>query len=506
MFGNKSFVQPEGQAVAPATPLDTGELWSRTNPFLQGPFEPLGNETSVCKLRVVGEIPRELNGALYRTGSNQQFRPTDPDRFHWFDGDGMVHAFRLRDGVASYCNKWVETDGLKVERAAGRSLYNGIFGTAGRPQGALPAGAPPIKTVAGINVISFAGHVLTMHEVDSFYWKIDGTTLETLGKYDFGGAIDSMLTAHPHFDPATNEMLFYGLDNERQFVECIAARPTGEIVSRHRVDLPIAPFVHDFIFSTTYYVFVFGPLRYRPLSPRTVPAGHSACSFDSGSPGRILLIHRGTGVPTWFETRSFTAGHYLNAFEEDGVVIVDASVTDTVLPDAKVDASDFFPFPLIDAPSPFSGPQLWRLRIDPAAGRVRHERIGDFGAEFVRPNERVMGQRHRYGYMAGIHDPDERTKGFNSLVKHDYRTGTSQFQHLTGEVPMSPGEPIFVARPDATAEDDGWVLSVWFDPRRNGSELVIQAAQDFDAPPLARVKLDHRVPPGFHGNWIADAA
>jgi carotenoid cleavage dioxygenase-like enzyme len=480
-------------------------MWSTTNPFLQGPYEPLVTEYEVRDLHVEGEIPRELNGALYRTGSNQHFKPADPDHFHWFDGDGMVHAFRLHDGKASYCNRLVETDGLTLERAAGRALYNGISGRAGKPQPPLPEGAPMIKSVAGINVIKMAGRVLTMHEVESYYWEIHPTTLETLGKFDFGGQFSSMITAHSHFDPFANEMLFYGLDNERNTIECFATDPAdGHVLSRHKTHMPIAPFVHDFIFTQHYYVFVFGPVRSRPYAPDRVPMGKSSLYFDDDDAGRVLVMHRTTGEARWFDSGSFTVGHYLNAYEEGQKIIIDASVTRTLRHDSAILVEDFFPFPLVSDPSPFSGPELHRIVIDLAAGKVGTDRIGDFGAEFVRPNETIMGRAHRYGYMAGMHAPRKGTRGFNCLVKHDYLTGRSTFQHLSHDHDMTPGEPIYVPRDGATAEDDGWIMNVWYDPARNASEMVILSAADFDGEPVARLKLDHHVPLGFHGNWIAD--
>ena len=67
---------------------------------------------------------------------------------------------------------------------------------------------------------------------------------------------------------------------------------------------------------------------------------------------------------------------------------------------------------------------------------------------------------------------------------------------------MIPGEPIFVPKPGAAAEDEGWIMAVWWDPLRNASEMVIHEAQDFDGEPAARIQLDHHVPLGFHGNWI----
>jgi len=50
----------------------------------------------------------------------------------------------------------------------------------------------------------------------------------------------------------------------------------------------------------------------------------------------------------------------------------------------------------------------------------------------------------------------------------------------------------------------GWYLTYAYDPVRDGSDLVIIDASDFDGTPVARVRLPRRVPHGFHGNWIAD--
>ena len=41
-------------------------------------------------------------------------------------------------------------------------------------------------------------------------------------------------------------------------------------------------------------------------------------------------------------------------------------------------------------------------------------------------------------------------------------------------------------------------------PAPNASNLVILAAQDFTAEPVARVHLPARIPLGFHGSWLAD--
>jgi carotenoid cleavage dioxygenase-like enzyme len=46
---------------------------------------------------VEGNLPAGLSGTLYRNGPNPQFDPRDAN-YHWFVGDGMLHAFTVGDG------------------------------------------------------------------------------------------------------------------------------------------------------------------------------------------------------------------------------------------------------------------------------------------------------------------------------------------------------------------------------------------------------------------------
>ena len=112
---------------------------------------------------------------------------------------------------------------------------------------------------------------------------------------------------------------------------------------------------------------------------------------------------------------------------------------------------------------------------------------------------------YRFGYLAAR----ERSSrgfdevGFDCVAKRDFQTGKTEFLKL-GDGRM-PGEPVFVPRGGTVSEDDGWVMSVWYDPAINSSELVIQEAGDFAGRPVARIKAPHRVPFGFHGNWVPEA-
>ena len=50
-------------------------------------------------------------------------------------------------------------------------------------------------------------------------------------------------------------------------------------------------------------------------------------------------------------------------------------------------------------------------------------------------------------------------------------------------------EPVFVRKPGATAEDEGWILSYVYDPKRDLSDVVVLDAQAFAAEPIATIRL-----------------
>ena len=102
-------------------------------------------------------MPRELNGTLYRNGPNPQFEAPGA---HWFVGDGMLHAFHLENGRASYRNRWVRTPKWQAEHDAGRALFGGF-----RPQAA--GRARHVTTdggVANTNIIFHGGRLLALEE------------------------------------------------------------------------------------------------------------------------------------------------------------------------------------------------------------------------------------------------------------------------------------------------------------------------------------------------------
>jgi carotenoid cleavage dioxygenase-like enzyme len=92
--------------------------------------------------------------------------------------------------------------------------------------------------------------------------------------------------------------------------------------------------------------------------------------------------------------------------------------------------------------------------------------------------------------------------GQEPLFRHDLVTGERSVHDFgPGRV---PGEFVFVPSHRDAPEGDGWMIGFVIDTDRETTDLVILDAKDRAAEPVARVHIPHRVPPGFHGNWLAD--
>jgi beta,beta-carotene 9',10'-dioxygenase len=91
------------------------------------------------------------------------------------------------------------------------------------------------------------------------------------------------------------------------------------------------------------------------------------------------------------------------------------------------------------------------------------------------------------------------TDFYNQLTKFDVTTGVVKIWH---EANCYPGEPVFVAAPEASTEDAGAVLSVVFDSQIGTSFLLVLDGQSFAE--IARTSLPQHVNFGFHGQFFEE--
>jgi carotenoid cleavage dioxygenase-like enzyme len=202
---------------------------------------------------------------------------------------------------------------------------------------------------------------------------------------------------------------------------------------------------------------------------------------------RFHLFDRATGDSTGpFEADARFGFHHVNSYEDGDDVVVDICT----FPDAGI-VEDLY-LERLRAGKPLAQPSLERFRISPSSGAVATERLIEEPMELPRINYGRCNERpYRYAWGVG-----SAGAWLDRIVKADVvgRTDTTW-----SEDGCYPGEPVFVAAPDATAEDEGVLLSVVFDGRRGSSYLLVLDAASLDE--VARAEVPHHIPFGFHGQF-----
>ncbi len=454
------------------------------NPYLEGNFAPWRLEGEAHDLEVIGEIPRDLRGAYYRNGPNPAYEPTG--KYHWFDGDGMIHAVSLRDGRAAYRNRYVLSDGLKEEQTEGKALYPGLLALS-------PSEVPRFKITGNTNIVAHAGRLLALVEA-GLPTEMTPQTLATVGLYDFGGRLGGPMTAHPKLDPETGEMLFFGYSPFPPYLQYHVVDRAGVLVRSEVIDIPWPSMIHDFAITANEVIFILCPIVF---SFEDVKRRGGAFSWEPERGTRIGVMPRtgGSADVRWFETEACYVFHPMNAYRDDDLLTLDVCRYPELY------------FMQADRPrerqfSSDDGARLHRWRLDLGTGSITSTPLDDRNCEFPRIDERLTGRAYRYGYVAakGAEADGTTMPVFSTLQKHDLERGTCEVRRYP--LGNGVGEPLFVPREGSRAEDDGYVVSLVYDQTRNASEFVILDAQALTAEPLARVLIPHRVPYGFHGNWV----
>lgn len=473
------------------------------NPMLSGYWEPWPMEGEIHDLPVVGEIPRELNGTLYRNGPNPQFAPRGA--YHFFGGDGMVHAFQIEDSRCHYRNRWVRTPRFELEREAGEALFTAFGSSEGSDPRTQGVRGGPSNT----NVVWHAGKLLALVEGGLAPVELDPETLETRGVWNFEGAlrqpiepevaealgidapdgrVDGSFTAHPKLDPESGEMLAFGYGVLPPYLVYRVVDAAGKLVRSQEISVPFPSMVHDFITTREHVIF---PIFPATLRIERAQRGESVLGWepDLGTHVGVMPRDGGDEAVVWFQTDPCYAFHPMNA-HSDGDRIV-------------AELAQYARLPVGGAGSDveFAPARLVRWVLDLASGTLKQEPLDDRAVEFPRLDQRRTGLAYRYGYAAGAGRVASELPllGTNAVLRYDLAAGRCDAHELGSG--SATGEPVFVPRREDAAEGEGFLLSVVYRAERDRSELLILDAENVSGAALARVPLPHRVPGGFHGNW-----
>ncbi len=455
------------------------------NPYLEGPFAPIDTEiTAECE--VIGDLPADLSGVYVRNGSNPKYPP--PGRYHWFDGDGMVHAVHFENGKAVYRNRYIATEVLAAETAVGEAVWSGINE---RPDFRHPGG--PFKDTANTDLVFHRGRLLALWWLGGPCYEIDVPSLDTVGRFDFGGTLPS-LTAHPKLDAVTNELIVFDYDVLPPYLTYGVVGADGTLVHRTEVDLPGPRLLHDLAITEHFTILMDFPLMW---DPELLAQGRTKLTFRTDLPARFGIIPRhGDGdTVQWFEAECCYMYHTINAWESgDEIVLVGCRIEN------PLQEGDCDRIPHIDVLR--LEPFLHEWRFDLVTGTVRERVLDDVMAEFPRMDNRLLGRPSQFSYSPRIAPAPELL--FDGFLKYDTGTGASE-THSYGDGRYG-GETVFAPRVGATAaDDDGYVLTFVTDAATGDSEVIVVDARRVTDAPVCRIRIPQRVPIGYHSWWVPES-
>ncbi len=444
----------------------------KPHPFLTGLHAPMDHEVTLDALEVRGTIPPELDGRYLRIGPNP-VTPPNPAAYHWFTGDGMVHGVRLQSGRALwYRNRWIRS--------------NAVSAALGEPP--APGTRNPRNDTVNTNVLGHAGRTWALVEAGATPVEL-GDELDTVAHNPFDGSLRGSFSAHPHLDPQTGELhaiCYNGPDLET--IRHVVVGRDGRVRREEPIAVSHGPSIHDCMLTKNYVLVFDLPVTF---SMKTLLAGHHfPYSWNPAHPARVGLLPREGRASdiVWCAVDPCYVFHPCNAYEtEEGEVVVDVVAHETMFaestqgPDSKTVMFE-------------------RWTIDPKARCVQRRVTDPVPQEFPRMDERRMGRPYRYAYTIPLAREDASFISGAHLIRHDMETG-ARAVHAFGEQ-RYPGEFVFVPRSADSAEDEGWLMGLVINMQDQATDLVIIDAQDFSGPPCATVTIPHRVPPGFHGNWV----
>uniref|UniRef100_G3QAS9 Carotenoid-cleaving dioxygenase, mitochondrial n=1 Tax=Gasterosteus aculeatus aculeatus TaxID=481459 RepID=G3QAS9_GASAC len=505
---------------------------------------------------VQGTIPSWISGKLLRNGPGK-FEFGNTHYNHWFDGMAMLHQFKIHEGQVTYMSRFLDSDAYKNNREKDRIVMS-EFGTLAMPD--------PCKNVfqrflsrfemitptdnASVSFVKYKGDFFVSTETN-FMHRVNPENLESLEKVDWSKFIAvNGATAHPHYDPdGTTYNMGNSYGSKGALYNIIRVPPektdAKDTLQGTKILCSIVPankshpsYYHSFAMSENYVVFIEQPIKMDLMKIVTCKLRGKAMSdgiyWDPKLETVFHVVNKKNGEVSSvkYHTKAISTFHQINAFEEDGFLMIDLCCSDNgqainnyliqnlrksgdALDEVYNTMGRVFPrrfvLPLnVTGETPTDQNLNTRLSSSATCVKVSNDKVfcqhedlhGDElhqygGLEFPQINYGRNNTRpYRYFYGCGF-----RHLVGDSLLKMDLKDKTFKVWQQKG---FFPSEPAFVASPDAVEEDEGLILSVVLSPSQDkGAFLLVLDSKSFEE--LARAYVPVNMAYGFHGTFDASA-
>ncbi|KAB5553229.1 hypothetical protein DKX38_010540 [Salix brachista] len=498
---------------------------------------------------IEGKIPDDFpEGVFIRNGPNPLFGglKSTTSMFGktghmWIEGEGMLHALYFDKESDSgnwtvlYKSRHVETETFKLEKKRNKPSF----------LPAIEGSSPAILTSYLLNMLRFGkvnkdlSNTNVFEHSGKFYsiaenhlpQEIDIFSLQTLADWDINGAWQRPFTAHPKTAPGTGELVVFGVDAMKPYMEVGVVSADGRRLV-HKVDLKLkrCPLSHDMGVTERYNVIIDFPLT---IDLHRLIKGGPLIKFDNKDYARIGIMPRYGDVDSvrWFAVEPNCTFHILNCFEEGAEVVVrgcrslESIISESYGMDLEESewVSGRLRSKLPVQQSTFStNDELlfcrfyeWRLNMKTGEVKERNLTGTKFSLEFPMINPSFNGLKNKFGYTQIVHEPASISSGmpkFGGLAKLFFdETASKEGEHSEGHIKVEYHEfegntfctgSAFVPKEGALEEDDGWIITFVHDEDTNTSKVYIIDTNNFTSEPVAKITLPCRVPYGFHGAFM----
>ncbi|KAL4221336.1 hypothetical protein ACF0H5_019597 [Mactra antiquata] len=495
-----------------------------------------------------GKVPDWVNGCLYRNGPGM-YEVGEHKFLHWFDGLAMLQKFSIVNGSVTYQRKFLNTETYQQCKEKNRIVHY---------QFATPSSTDPCKNIFQRFLTKFEFsdntlvHVFPVKEdlyatTETLYMnRINPDTLEVAEKINLEENVGATLaTPHPHID-ADGTMHNLGHCFQRgMFVELLrippreadSKLPKGEVVCKLNNPWSMSiSYYHSFGMTENYYVFVEQPLLSNIpkllIGRKLGNAFEQSLQYFPDMKTRFRIVDKKTGKELskkiHYETDAFLLFHHINAYEEDGHIVLDLcchkdkTIMDNMYmkklssPEAEQGFRDAGPpqvrryvLPLnLQQEEIKKGENLVKLENTTATCRkdseksvhCEAERLTDAGMEFPQINyDKYNAKKYRYMYGVNFYKegiPSQRLVKIDAVEK-TYVEWKENYSF--------PSEPVFIPKPDAVDEDDGaLVAAINHAGEQEGSNtcyLLFLDAKTMEEMARVEFKDIDRFPRDLHGAY-----
>lgn len=463
----------------------------------------LSHEVHRMPLNVQGNFPHWLDGTFVRNSSIPVYKKGKPAT-HLFDGIAMLHSFAFNEGNVVYSNRFLLSDAYNSVINNNSTDYAGFASQQSfwKKMRGYFVDSNQWVVNASVNVFKYGNDYVALTEAPGPA-RFNLKTLETLGTFAFQDTLPKnkcFESAHPHLDFTTKETLNYliefGRNTHYVLYRMKEGSSTREIVGKIPVEEPA--YMHSFAMTEHYLILTEFPLVMNPLDLLLDSESyieHFKWKPELGT--RFIIIERSTGtVVSQSTTDAFFCWHHANAYESENgqdliidlVAFPDVSTMTGILPQASAVTN-----------KPSWRTRLMRYHYSLNNAEITSEVLLEKMMEFPRFDDRLDGKPYRYLYLTLSNDPTETFK-MTDLGKFDLETR----ELITWSEPgYSVVEPIFVPSPESRSEDDGIVLTVMKDHKKENAFLVALDGRTFKE--IARAKMPWHIPCTFHGQYFSES-